>query len=316
MKRTISYMVILSILFSLTLFFLVYDHGEVFDENAKKYICIANSGFYYWNSIREGIEAADRDQGSYTKWVEFERYDTEEQIRLLENTQYLDVDGVITVGEPYSAEFNQAIQKIVDRGIPVALIDTDSPESGRTYYVGTDNYQAGYLAAKVIADNTDGNADAAIIVSKLTYANQQERYQGFLDCLEKYENMRLVTIIEAEGDKLTMQDQLAAAFEEYPSISAIFCAESASSRRLEPLLENLRKTDLTIIGFDRSDFTLDFIKNDFYLGTIIQSSYDSGYQAVSCLNQHTPDSPRRTVYTNTTCVTKENFDEFFPDYGK
>ena len=313
MKRTISYMVVLSVLFSISLFFLVCDKEEVFDENARKYICIANSGFYYWNAIRDGVEAADRDQGSYTKWVEFDRYDTAEQIRLLENTQYLDVDGIITVGEPYSDELNQTIKKIVDRGIPVALIDTDSPESGRNYYVGTDNYQAGCLAAEVIAENTDKNADCVIIVSKLIYANQQERYQGFLDGMEDYENMNLVSVVEAEGDKLTMQEQLTAAFEQFPSISAIFCAESASSRLLEPFLENLGKKDLTIIGFDRSDFTLDFIKNDFYLGTIVQSSYDNGYYAVTCLNRHTEDALQQTIYTDITYVTKENFDEFFLD---
>lgn len=310
MKRIVISMGILSIFFTATFFFLIYDREDPFQEEAKKYICIANSGLYYWNPIHNGMKDADREMGSYTKWVEFDRYDIEEQIRQLKKTQYLDLDGVITVGEPYSAELNEAIQEIVARGIPVALIDTDAPDSGRTYYIGTDNHKAGYLAAQAIAENTNGNSDALIIVSKLTYANQNERYQGFLDGIAEYENMNLVSVVEAEGDKLTMQEQLTEAFQKFPSINAVFCAESSSSRRLGPFLENIPKRELTVIGFDHSLPTLEFIQENLYAGTIAQSSYDIGYQAVACLNGYEEGAKTKRIYTDATYVTNDNISDF------
>ncbi len=312
MKHIMISMGILSLAFTVTFLYLIYEKEEPFREDAKKYICIATEGMYYWNAIHEGIQAADEEMGSYTKWVEFERFDIDEQIRKLKQTQYLDLDGVITVGEPYSDELNQTIQDIVERGIPVALIDTDSKESNRNYYIGTDNHQAGYLAAQEIAKATDYDADVMMIVSKLTHANQNERYEGFVDGLAEYEEMNLVSVIEAEGDKLTMQEQLMEAFLEFPSVEAIFCAESSSTRRLGPFLQQLKKEDLTIIGFDNADTTLEFIKDDFYLGTIAQSSYDIGYEAVACLNRYQEGSKSQEVYTDVTCITKENVDNFLP----
>lgn len=310
MKRTILSLCFLSLFLTSAFLFLICQKEEVFDEDAKKYICIANSGFFYWNSIHEGIKAADRDMGSYTKWVEFDRYDTEEQIRQLEKTKYLDLDGIITVGEPYSKQLNEVLKEISNRGIPIALIDTDSPDSGRNYYIGTDNYEAGRLAAQTIAEQTDGICDALVIVSRLTYANQNERYKGFLDAASEYENMKVVSVIEAEGDKLTMQEQLTKAFEQFPSVNAIFCAESASARRLGPFLETLQKSDLTIVGFDRSDATLHFVQNGFYATTIAQSSYNIGYEAVSCLNRWEEGNPPKTVYTDVICITEKNVNDF------
>ena len=303
-------MVVLS--FAVTFFYFIYEKEEPFREDAKKFICIATEGMYYWNAIHEGIKAADEEMGSYTKWVEFERFDIDEQIRKLEQTQYLDLDGVITVGEPYSDELNQAIRDIAERGIPVALIDTDSAESGRTYYIGTDNHQAGYLAAQEIAKAADYSGDVMMIVSKLTYANQNERYEGFADGLAEYEGMNLACVIEAEGDKLTMQEQLTEAFLKFPSVEAIFCAESSSTRRLGPFLQQLKKENLKIVGFDNADTTLEFIKDDFYIGTIAQSSYEIGYEAVTCLNRYRKGSKPQEVYTDVTYLTKENADSFLP----
>lgn len=310
MKRTILSLCFLSLFLTSAFLLLIYEKKDVFDEDAKKYICIANSGFFYWNSIHEGIKAADRDIGSYTKWIEFDRYDTEEQIRQLEKTKYLDLDGVITVGEPYSEPLKEVLKEISDRGIPIALIDTDSPDSGRDYYIGTNNYEAGRLAAQTIAEQTGGICETLVIVSRLTYANQNERYKGFSDAASEYKNMKVVSVIEAEGDKLTMQEQLAKAFEQFPSVNAIFCAESASARRLGTFLETLQKTDLTIVGFDCSDPTLHFVQDGFYAATIAQSSYDIGYEAVSCLNSWEQGDPPKTVHTDVVCITQENVNDF------
>lgn len=310
MKRTILSFCFLSLFLISTFFLMIFEKKDTFNEDAKKYICIANSGFFYWNSIHEGIKAGDQDMGSYTKWIEFDRYDTEEQIRQLKKTKYLDLDGVITVGEPYSEELNQVLCEISERGIPVALIDTDSPDSDRNYYIGTDNYEAGRLAAQTIAEHTEETCEAIVLVSRLTYANQNERYKGFLDTVSEYKNMKVVSVIEAEGDKLTMQEQLTKVFEQFPSVNAIFCAESASARRLGPFLETLQKTNMTIVGFDRSDATLHFVQDGFYVATIAQSSYDIGYKAVSCLNEWKQGDPPKTVHTNVVCITQENVDDF------
>lgn len=309
MRKIFLYIGGLVIVFAAAYCWLTYTPSSKLSEEMKKYICVAPTGPHYWDYVRQGARVADEEMGSDTKWLRYPQYDTQEQIRQLEKVQFLDCDGVITVGDPSSAEWSETIKEIAGLGIPVILIDTDAEISGRDCYIGSNNRQAGALAAQAIGEATDGEAECLVILSNLSYANQAERYQGFLDGADKYPDMRITTTLNAEGDKLTLQEQLQEVFLQYPSIDAIFCAEGASSRRLQPILEQLHKEGMVVVGFDNTDATLEFVRSGDYIGTIVQSVHQIGYSAVECLNQRLFEQGEDTVYTDAVFASAENIDE-------
>ena len=309
MRRILLYIGGLAAIFAAALCWLTYEPAMELPEDLKKYVCIAPTGHHYWDYVKQGVADADEEQGSDTKWLEYSQYDTDEHIRQLEKIQYLDCDGVITVGDPSSETWNQTIEKIMERGIPVVLVDTDVENSGRDCYIGTDNRQAGMLAAEAIGEATGGAADCLVILSNMSYANQVDRFQGFIEGCKEYSNMQVVSTLNAEGDKLTLQEQLQDIFTQHPSINAIFCAEGASSRRLQPILEQMQIRELTIVGFDNTDATLEFVRAGDYIGTIVQSVHEIGYRAVTCLNQRSFAQGIDTIYTDAVFASAENIDE-------
>lgn len=309
-KKAVTTVGLIAVILGILLGIFLYEPASVYDRDNKRFVCVMNPGSYYWADIWRGMEAADQKFGSDTKYSEFSRFDVEEQIHLLEKVAYMQADGVITVGEPYSREVDEAISSITEDGIPVILVDTDSEESGRTCYIGSDNYEAGRQAAEKLREETAGQAKIAIFISQMNSANQQERMMGFQDVIEKEEGMEVVTIIEGDADKLKIQESFKSMRKEQPEINAVFCAEATSSVQIGVLLEDERdRENLTIIGFDVIS-ALNFVENGLYAGVIVQDGFDMGYQAVKSLNEYKEGKTPNKIFTNVRCITPENIEEY------
>lgn len=308
MRKAIVTVGIIAAVLGILLGIFIYEPTQVYDEDAKRFVCIINPGTYYWADIWKGMEAADQDFGSDTKHNEFTRFDIEEQLHLLKKVSYMQADGVITIGEPYSEEVNEAIREIVENGIPVVLVDTDSKESGRTCYIGSQNYEAGRLAAERLREEMQGKANIIVFISQMNSANQQERLAGFQDVIEKEEGMEIVTIIEGEANKLKIQEDFKKLRREYPEINAVFCAEATSSVQIGVLLEN-QKEELTIVGFDVIS-ALNYVENGLYAGVIVQDGFAMGYEAVKFLYEYEEGQEKKEIFTDVMCITKENVEEY------
>lgn len=309
LKKAIATVGVIAVVLGVLLGAFIYKPTQMYDQNSKRFVCIINPGTYYWADVWKGMEAADQEFGSDTKYNEFARFDTEEQIHLLKKVSYMQADGVITIGEPYSEEVNEAIREIVDAGIPVVLVDTDSKESGRACYVGSDNYEAGRLAAEKMREETGGEAKIAVFISQINSANQQERLRGFEDVIESEEGMEIVTIIEGEADKLKIQEDFKSMRRENPQIDAIFCAEATSSVQIGVLLGEQEAEKLTIVGFDVIS-ALNYVETGLYEGVIVQDGFAMGYEAVKFLCEYEEDQEDKEIFTDVVCITKDNVDEY------
>lgn len=281
-----------------------YQPKNDYNPDEKRFVYILNPGSYYWQYAEDGIVAAGEALGCRTKRSEFTRYDIDEQISMLQAAMYMQADGIVTVGEPYSKKLNETIAQIVESGIPVVLVDTDSKESGRSIYIGSDNYKAGQLAAQKIIDETSGAGRVAVVVSAMSSANQSERYNGFADTIAQHAGMEIIAVCEHHSDNI--KDHLNRLLNETPGLDAIFCAEASSSAQLGLLIEHHQ--DIVVVGFDNGPTTMKFVEAGVYDATVIQSAYEMGYQAISYLNDY--DSQKnggvQVRYTDVQLVTTQD----------
>ncbi len=310
MKRIIIYFSVIIALLVGAICLVFYNPKVEYNEDIKRYVCVMNEGGSYWTEVLAGIEEADKEMGTYTKKISFPRFDVEEQINQLDKIDYLQVDGVITVGEPFSEKLNQKIESIVERGIPVVLIDTDSDKSKRTCYIGSNNYQVGLMAAQKMEQITGGNAQILVLVSELMSANQQERYNGFYEGIMKYAGMQIVTVQECKADKATAIKNIKSTLEQHGSINAVFCAESSSSSPIGSLLESEydKYKDIKVIGFDAAKSTLRYVEEGLFQCTIKQNAFKIGQEAVSYLNNYkeNQEESKREIYIDVEFITKSD----------
>lgn len=263
---------------------------EVLDETDHRYICIVPpQEKYYWGEVKEGIAQADKYFGCNTKIETFEIFDLDEQMELLEQTTSFHTDGIITVGQPQSKEICSLLEVISNSGVPVVLLDTDADEELRNAYVGSNNEEAGELAAEKILENVEGEVRAVIVVSELNNANQKERVEGFEDVLDESGRGIVVETIESKGDTLSLQDQLTQLWKrsgESEKPNVIFCGEASTTQSTGLFLEKHDETiDVLAIGFDQVGETIGLVENGVLFGTIVQKAEEIGFKAIETLEE-------------------------------
>lgn len=94
-----------------------------------------------------------------------------------------DADGLILVAREHPA-INGAVKTVVTRGVPVVCLTTDLPSSGRTAYVGSDQFAsgatAGWYCGQMLRNIGSGRV---LLVYSVPFRCQLDREQGFRQVL-------------------------------------------------------------------------------------------------------------------------------------
>lgn len=116
--------------------------------------------------------------GINLEWVGPATSDSAEQVTVLEGLIEKKVDGILVSCNDADA-LKDVIDRAVDAGIVVGCFDSDSPNSKRAFYCGTNNYEVGKLGAQKVAELCPKGGKVAILTGVLGAPNLEERIRGF-----------------------------------------------------------------------------------------------------------------------------------------
>ena len=136
----------------------------------------------------KGMNAAGEDLGVSVEWQSPLRAEAELQNEIMLNLiSRGDVDGIsisCTTGDALMASINAAL----DAGIQVVCYDVDSPNSNREYYIGTENYKAGYTCGEYMLELYKDSGLEKVTVAVLAGIpgadDIEARIRGFKDAVE------------------------------------------------------------------------------------------------------------------------------------
>jgi LacI family transcriptional regulator len=119
-------------------------------------------------------------------------------------------------------EVAEAIDRLVDSGIPVVTYATDVPASARCSYVGIDNHGAGVTAAYLMAQWLGpAPSDVLITVSRNVFRGEGEREVGFRSAL-RGSGRQIVEVSDSDGIDATNERLVLEALEANPSVEAVY----------------------------------------------------------------------------------------------
>jgi len=127
--------------------------------------------------------AKGEELGINVQWVGPTTSDAGQQVTVIEGLIEKQVDGILISCNDADA-LKDVIDRAVDAGIVVACFDSDSPESKRAFYAGTDNYAVGKLAAEKMLELLPEGGKVAILTGVLGAPNLEERIRGFQENVE------------------------------------------------------------------------------------------------------------------------------------
>ena len=131
--------------------------------------------------------------------------------------------GVVLKGQD-EPEVVDAVNRLVEAGIPVVTYATDVPASARCAYVGIDNHGAGVTAAYLM-DQWLGEAgsDVLITLSRTVFRGEGEREVGFRSGL-RGTGRTIVEVSDSDGIDATNERLVLEALQRHPDIDAVYSA--------------------------------------------------------------------------------------------
>ena len=190
----------------------------------------------FFSEVVNGIEeVAFTNQSTVALYQSHDRYDREKQI--LETLASNQVDGVLLSVANESAQFGH-VQRLLDRGIPVVLLDRIPPNID-THQVECDMEKGAYEATKWLADR--GCQRIALLNGPQPLVASEERYRGYVKALIEsqlpVENALIKRVDLTTADTREKMTQLLAtahpdavlAFNDYVALDAMQTCRSQSN---------------------------------------------------------------------------------------
>ena len=101
------------------------------------------------------------------------------------------VDAIIT--DPVNVKgLISALELASRKGVPVVTFDRSSPGAPYLFFVGSDDFEAGRLACRFLADRLNGVGKIVVIEGAVGSSPAINRSQGFYDEIKKYPGMEVV----------------------------------------------------------------------------------------------------------------------------
>lgn len=265
----------------------------------------------YWKAVGKGVE--DAMSANPNLKVSFlgpnEEIDIEGQIRILEAQIASQVDA-LAVAPSQADQVQPTLQKAVDAGIPVVLIDTDiSGFTAKSAFVGTDNKLGGQLAGEFVAKNLQAGDEVAIIRGAAGDPVHSLREQGATEALEAA-GMQVVAVQPADSDRAKGQSVAENLLTAHPNLKAIY----ATNDEMALGAVNAAKAagrDLVIVGFDASPDALTAIEAGELDASIAQFPGKIGeLGTLTAAKVANGEAVEAFVNTGVAVVSKENVAEF------
>ncbi len=263
----------------------------------------------YWRLVEKGAKKAAEEHGVLLEYAGPKQANIDEHLKTIEMSMASKVDGIITQGLS-DEQFTPLINRVVEK-LPVITIDTDAANSKRMAYIGTDNYYSGFLAGKTLIEDTNGQANVAIITGNFYANHQQQRVQGFRDAVESEEGISIITVEESEISRVRAAEKAYQILSDYPEVNAFYGTSALDAIGIAQVVDKLREPNqVYIIGFDSLPETLKYIKNGTIKATVVQEPFEMGYRSVIMMidlikGKKVPP----VIHTNTRVMREEDLPE-------
>ncbi len=247
------------------------------------YIPLISKGFQhqFWQAVKTGADQAAKEFGVR---ITFEGPDNEAMV-----DRQIDMLAAALANKPTAIGFaaldSQAaiplLRKASKAGIPVVAfdsgVDSDIPVTTAT----TDNVAASSLAADKMAAMIGGKGKVAVIAHDQTSRTGIDRRDGFINRIkEKYPNIQVVTVQYGQGDQLKSTEVAKAVLTANPDLAGMFGTNEGSAIGVVNAIQEMKRKDLIIIGFDSGRAQKDAIRSGLMNGAITQNPVGIGYETV------------------------------------
>ncbi len=286
------------------------------DDKLTFGLVVMSTNSDYWLTLRDGAqEAVDKIGGELVFTGPTDNNDIQGQVTLVENLITSKVDAILLT--PLDSDALVApVEKAMDAGIPVIVIDGPVNTDKYTTFIATDNIAGGAMAMDKLADLMGEEGEAVVINALAGIPSNDARGQGAEDrAASAYPN---ITMLEQQHC-LDQAEALNAAeniITGNPNLKGIFATFNRGALGVAQAVINKNAQDsIKLIGFDADADEIRYLEEGVIDALVVQQPYLMGTMgieyAVKAING---ENVEKNVAPDVCLATKDNMND--PDVHK
>lgn len=315
----IPILTLMVIIASIVLFWLQREEIKPYISKPRYhfYFIAQNSVDPFWNEVMKGVQKSAEDNNVVVEYNAPRFNNPEEELQFMNIAVISKVDGIIT-HVPGGIGFTGAIDKAYDKGIPVITVENDDSESKRYAFAGTNSFELGREAARLLIEATDADANVAVILNGDLEQDAIEhnlKMNGFISTLKEYPNMKIVATYTSKMGILSAEEITQKIIDSGEGVNAIFTASSADTLGSAQLIvDRSRVGKIVLVGYGNSEEILRYIDKEIIYGTVASDPYKMGYESVKALvDVKDKKSIPSFIDTQVKVITKKNLSSYRKD---
>lgn len=250
------------------------------------------------------VQAADRE------------IDVERQMQIIENLIETQIDA-LCITPSGSREVVTAIAKANAANIPVLIVDTKVDEQtakdmnvNYLTFIGSDNYQGGFLAGQYFGEKYQDETELAILEGIPGHETHDSRLKGFMDGIKNSPQLKVVTSQPANTERDQGFNVFQNILQTYPNVKALFCTNDMMALgAVEAISAAGKEGEIAVIGFDAVEEARTAIREGRMEGSIAQSPDEMGRVAVeSAVKFLKGETIPEVLPVKIELITQENVD--------
>jgi ribose transport system substrate-binding protein len=279
----------------------------------------------FWQTVHAGSIAAGRELKVEVLWnsptveTDFSR-----QIQIVDSMIAQHVDGLAIAASDRSA-LNASLDRAAQTGIPVTIFDSGVDSTNYMTFVATNNYEAGKMAARKLAELIDRKGNVAMVLHMPGSYSTMERERGFEDEIKKeYPGIEIVARQYGMSDRSKSMAAAENMLTAHHDLKAMFCSTEPSSTGTSLALKGRGLAGkIRFVAFDAADNMIDDLRAGVIDAMVVQDPFKIGYEAVKTLvDKLNGQAPTKQMDLSARVVTKADLETpdvkalLFPDLQK
>jgi ribose transport system substrate-binding protein len=266
----------------------------------------------FFEDTRIGAEEEAGTLGVNFEWAAPQTFDAAIQVKMIEDLISKQTNAiVISPNEPASVV--PVINDGMSKGVLMMTFDSDSPDSDRVMYIGTDNTTAGKVQGDTMREALGGSGKVGILTGTLGALNLNERIAGFEETVGP--DIEIVEIVATDDNLEKGLGASEALLRAHPDLNGVACVSATGGPTLAQVIQapEFEGRDIKIVAFDDLEEVLRAIEDGIILATMVQRPVQMGVLSISqsfeILTQgFVPECA--LLDTGVTVVTLENLDTY------
>lgn len=241
------------------------------------YLVATNIKLPYWQSANNGLMKAASQYGVKAEMRGTDTFDPQGEVGEFRTAVARKPAGIlVSVADP--GLMQAEIDKAITAGIPVLTVDSDSPNSHRLFFIGTNNSEAGRLGGMRVVQKLHGKGNV-VFFSMPGQPNLDERLKGYQDAFASSSGIRIVDVVNIKGESTAAFDntQAMVAKTGKDKVDAFICLEASAGKDVAEALKRAHATDRELVAMDVDEATLNLVKEGVIDATVGQKPYTMAY---------------------------------------